>query len=311
MATERIDSSAIRASEHASGLNIEEQAYIEKLRKFSRRRRAAGPVACLSLLSISSVWIWGYLEAADQGGLVGSALARQLLFASYILMSVSMWAVYFLSSRSGPFTGVKTLRRLLLDLAEAWDESSSKPDIEFAPAIQDKARASMTMLAMLSAGSALLMTRALDRLALPQAAGAPDGPGFAWDAYLPMSAAAASAIALVCFIVSVDSLDVLFNRFSRQPGLTRNHLAQYFYSSTRNARYYGVMFLLWAICLFAASYDLVFGAFVTSIVIAVGWSHWFPSPPIPNEGSTRSTLFETIARIALIAVPAAWGLVGW
>ena len=88
-----------------------------------------------------------------------------------------------------------------------------------------------------------------------------------------------SLIALVCFIISVDSLDVLFNRFGGEDQQAGAHMIHFIYLNTRNTRYYGIMFLLWAVCIYAASFHLLFGTFAVTVVVSVGWSHWFPKPP--------------------------------
>ena len=292
----------------------EKTIFIKKFDSFQKLPHAFLWILILSTVSIILLWGgWFYIKVSGYEAHSAVLLAyepnRRLLFISYFMISIWMWLVYFLSTYT-PRTKVNSLRQLLSAFADAWSEDSSRRDPDFAAALQDKARASMTMLAMLTAASALLLTRALEKVEnLDQSTMLSE----AWNQLLSYCAAGASAIALICFIISVDSLDVLFNKFGNKASYGHNYLVNYFYRSTRNARYYGIMFLLWAVCLFCGIYNSLFGAFVLGITITTGWSHWFPRPLSISE--EKNSVFEVgtycLKRFfgaTLIILPPLWAI---
>jgi hypothetical protein len=290
---------------------------------------AVVPVALVSALLILLFWWFVGRDAAPLAGVApfGSLLlqarAERVVFLCYFIVLFAMWAVYFTSSFQ--WGRIRTLRKLLSLTSEIFGRTSVEAEAKYegdetgrseheqkqrekaggvATALREKARNSLTMLAMLTAGATLLLTRSLD---MAYAAPSPDF----WQLTLAYASASAALIAVVCFIISVDSFDVMYNMFGAEDGGERNHMLQFFYNSTRNTRYYGTMFLLWALCLFAAARHPVFGAFATSLVICIGWAHWFPSPTLlgqPLERGMASRVFSFIVRLLFIVFPAFWGL---
>lgn len=286
------------------------------LRAF-RKLRAPAPYVTVVYVALLGFFFLLY-QAVDIPILVqllANHRLERLLYLGYFMILVSMWVVYFLSRTD--LIRTRTLRRLLTSVANEWrcesdEREGNNPN--FAVNTRDKARASMTMLALLTASSALLMTQSLTYIksnspSLP-AAGLLD----IWQPMLLYASTATSAIALICFIIAVDSLDVLFNHFGGASSRTDNHMVRFFYLSKRDARYYGIMFFLWAACLFSGSFNPLFGALVVGIVIFVGWSHWFPYPPLlatskENNIDPPANLFEISLRFGIMVLPVLWALV--
>jgi hypothetical protein len=314
-------SSADEIGEGGCKPEVEDQEQIDfhqNLQEYRKLRLAIFSVLMLSLISSCLLWTaWlrgsftGHASGVWYMQLLVHRSEERLIFIGYLLISVWMWAVYYLSIFNSRMTKVNSLRRLLLIFADAWSDKQVVRDTEFAPALLDKSRASMTMLAMLTAAAALLLTRAIDRLAVLDQNG--EVLVDTWEQVLAYCAGGASAIALICFVISVDSLDVLFNPFGKKASYGHNHLINYFYRSTRNSRYYGIMFLLWAVCLFCGARNPLFGAFVVAITITTGWSHWFPMPLSESQISTFSfgrfvSVLKWLLGAVLVLLPPAWAI---
>lgn len=188
---------------------------------------------------------------------------NHVLFIIYGSLYFAMWMVYFLS-RSGPkFFRVGSLRRLLLTKSKSWSEEAE----EFS---MDKAKQSMTAIAVLLTVSFLQMVQTKDfyyRIAEEQHV------LHTWDVTILTMALLCSLGAFINFIISLDSLDCMFNDFSEQ----HIKLRRYFYRSTINPRYFGLVFLITALILLIAHVNLLLGNISIAIVITIGFRYWFPS----------------------------------
>lgn len=237
-------------------------------------------------------------------GLLQEPRGERLLFISYVFVLVAMWAVYFFLSASKK-RKVKTLRNLLSLTSEIFQREKLHIDDNtgdlLASALREKARTSITMLAMLTAAAILMFTRSLDLVYLDNVS--------QWQKFMGYCSAGAAIVAAICFVISADSFDVMYNVFGAPGSVERAHMLQFFYRSTRNTRYYGVMFLLWAVCLFAGARSPLFGAVVIGLVVSIGWSHWFPSPAliggILNPSGSKAAV---VLRVGFICFPIAWPL---
>jgi len=245
-------------------------------------------VAILSAILIGIGWTL-YLFNPETHALylryLGERAGQKLIFLSYFSVLFSMWLVYFLSGTGLRIFQVNTLRRLLMLTSSQWsdEELGAKSEEGFIAVTREKAVASIGMFAMLTAGAAVLMTRYIDRLvALKASHSELYSENALFEAAILYAASATSIIALICFIIAVDSMDVLFNRFGNQPGPARVHVVRYVYRSTRNIRYYGIMFFIWSICLGIGYEDTLLGSITVAVVVAAGWKHWFPFPDLPN-----------------------------
>lgn len=260
-------------------------------------------IVLVAILLAMNFFSWGpFREGASLRRLVSGEQGERLLFISYFLVLFSMWAVYFMTSFE--WVGIKTLRKLLKLTSNIYQRntlpSESLPNDKLASLLREKARTSITMLSMLTAGATLLLTRSLDLVyVLPEP--------HLWQVVLGYGAAAAAVMAAICFVVSADSFDVMYNVFGADNSAQRLHMLQFFYNSTRNTRYYGVMFLLWSLCLFAGTRSPLFGALVIGLVVSVGWSHWFPSPPpVGAELKSKSVSIPIGLRATFIVLPVCW-----
>ena len=247
---------------------------------------------------------------------IASALgSSRALFVMYLGAFVGLWFVYFMS-RMGPSPfQVMTLRRLLRKTSAQWNETSELRKTELEKAFQEKARTTITATAMLVAASGVALTQVSQayRDLQAQMLANPDlVPPLIhhWDVLLLSLAAMAAFIAVVCFILSVDALDLLFNRFDSRAHAHR--LRFYFYMSTINPRYFGLLSLLSAAILLIGHADPLLGCAAIGLMVAIGYRHWFPPQDILERKVTASDpgffkLAATVAgfllRVAVVLAP--------
>jgi protein-S-isoprenylcysteine O-methyltransferase Ste14 len=112
-----------------------------------------------------------------------------------------------------------------------------------------------------------------------------------------------STIALVCFVVSVDALDCMFNEFRSQH--IDNKFRRYFYKSTIHPRYVGFVCLLTSIVFLNASSSVLLGTLTIGVIISVGYRHWFPRAQLTEDSwKERSGVTGFWIRfLTLIAIP--------
>lgn len=259
----------------------------------------AGMLAGIFLLALfffrhGALWSWPPLHR-----LLQPSPSERLLFICYVFVLVAMWLVYFVSEFE--WMKIKTLRTVLSKTSEIFGRNRvDASDGALAEALRDKARTSVTMMAMLTAAATLMFSRSLDLVHEKDLSDY-------WQLVVGYCSAAAAIIAAICFVISADSYDVMYNLFGNRPGLDRSHMLQLFYNSTRNTRYYGVMFLLYAVCLFAGARSPVLGAVAVGLVVSIGWSHWFPSPALIGEHLKPKTSWPAVGLRALfIFFPIVW-----
>jgi len=235
------------------------------------------------LLIICGLFAALTFAALREFGIVQALGWSRVLFVAYLGAFVGLWFVYFMSRMGPSLFQVMTLRRLLRKTSAQWNEASELRKTELEKAFQEKARTTITATAMLVAASGVALTQVSqayrDLQAQIQA-----NPNLVpplihhWDVLLLSLAAMAAFIAVVCFILSVDALDVLFNRFDSRAHAHR--LRFYFYMSTINPRYFGLLSLLSAAILLIGHADPLLGCAAIGLMVAIGYRHWFPPQDI-------------------------------
>lgn len=299
------------------GKDVDEERVRVLEAQLSEYHRLNTPIIPVLAVTVALVaLIHGAISAVE--ALRGESLllfSRDLIPRSVLLVYMcgfsAIWIVYFLSRYEVIFSRVRTLRNLLLKTSDNWSHADTQDgEDSFTESTRRKATSSMMMLSMLTASSTLIFVQSLNRLENV-------GSGNTWLQSVLFGCAGAAVVAFVCFVISVDSLDVTFNRFSPGPGRARRHMVRYFYTSTRTTRYLGVMFILAAVVLYTSSFSSLFGAFVSGVVITTGWTHWFPNPPkiesvCSNEPDIQSPggilLWRTMWRAPILFAPPVIGV---
>lgn len=237
---------------------------------------------CLLLIMCGLFAALTFVALRKFGVVQGLGYSR-VLFVAYLGAFVGLWLVYFMSRMGPALFQVMTLRRLLRKTSAQWNETSELRKTELEKAFQEKARTTITATAMLVAASGVALTQVSQayRDLQAQMLANPDlVPPLIhhWDVLLLSLAAMAAFIAVVCFILSVDALDVLFNRFDSRAHAHR--LRFYFYMSTINPRYFGLLSLLSAAILLIGHADPLLGCAAIGLMVTIGYRHWFPPQDI-------------------------------
>ena len=114
-----------------------------------------------------------------------------------------------------------------------------------------------------------------------------------------------AVISFICFMMCVDALDTIFNRFSSDP--VRNILVKYFYEYTINPRYVATATMLLSIILLLGYHSEVLASISIAVILWAGYNLWFPDLRKCAEefGCSKNT---TIRRdypwhIALLLIP--------
>lgn len=210
-----------------------------------------------------------------------------LLFLVYLSFYIAMWGIYF-ASKSGPmFLRISTLRRLLLLESKHWTEQDNQENSDIEELSMEKAKTSITAIAMLVGVSFLGIIQGKTGLtALYSVCGASPSESCHWNEIIFWSLTLFSSLALVCFVLSVDALDCMFNEFKNSQA--ENKYRRYFYKSTIHPRYVGLVSLLTSIIFLNASINVILGSMTIGIIISIGYKHWFPS-----SGLTADDWLET------------------
>ncbi|PSJ16065.1 hypothetical protein [Nitrosomonas supralitoralis] len=201
----------------------------------------------------------------------------------YLSIYLSFWLVYFLS-KSGPiFFRVGTLRRLLVTKSNQWTDADTEKNDKIEKEFIEKAKTSITAMAMLVAVAFLVMVQA--KAFYSDLISTTEGEyceQITWYLTILGFAMMSSLIAFISFIVSVDALDCMFNGFEN-PEL-ENRLRRYFYKSTIHPRYLGLVFLLSSIIFLLAYINPLLGCIVIGLIITIGYRHWFPPVELLKNG---------------------------
>lgn len=228
----------------------------------------------------------------------------KLTFICYLSAYIAMWTLYFASKNGPPILRVSTLRRILLVESKSWSNIDTKEDGEIEEISMEKAKTSITAIAMLVGVSFLGISQAKSGLIALNASGLPiDSAEYIWQQYSFYTLSFISTIAIVCFVLSVDALDCMFNEFKTDK--LDNKFRRYFYKSTIHPRYIGFVCLLTSIIFLNASSSVTLGSITIAIIIAIGYRHWFPHSDLASESWTERSGVSSfwIRFIPLISVP--------
>jgi hypothetical protein len=229
----------------------------------------------------------------------------RVLFVCELAAFAGLWIVYFMS-RHGEGEGffhVATLRRLLRLTAKTWRENER----DLGEAFRLKAEKTIGATAMLVATSGVVLTRVAQsyhdwEIKNPN-------QGFCWESATCMLALLGGFTAIVCFVLSVDSLDVVANTFTTRKITTQ--LRAHFYMSTINPRYGGFVLLLTSIVVMLAFRSALLGSAALAIVLGVGYTHWFPRLDVLTREigaekrleEARRGQREFLVRLSLLVLP--------
>lgn len=231
---------------------------------------------------------------------------NHILFLSYLSAYICMWSLYFASKAGPKIFQVSTLRRLLLLESKNWTNTDSEENSEIENLSMEKAKTSITATAMLVGVSFLGIIQAKTGLqALTTSCLSYMSEVCQWNEIVFLGLAFTSSLALVCFILSVDSLDCMFNEFKTDQ--IENKFRRYFYKTTIHPRYVGLVCLLSSIIFLNAATNTALGSTTIGVIIAIGYRHWFPRPELASdEWVEKSGVFGFWLRfIPLVCLPIA------
>lgn len=232
---------------------------------------------------------------------------NRLMLIAYLSMYIGMWMTYF-SSKKYPdhdpkekgSLKIQSLRRLLGHSTYQWQlhTDSTKEDDAIIKSFRRKGEAGMNVIAILIAVSILIFDQissiwmAEKNLSL-------------WQYSILWFGMFSAMISFICFMMCVDALDTIYNRFSNDS--TRNVIIKYFYGFTLNPRYIGGAAMLLSIVLLLGFHSELLGSLAVIVILLVGYHLWFPD--ISCQLSTVTEMNLTSIRspfhwyILLLAVP--------
>lgn len=255
---------------------------------------------------------------------------RSLAFLALLLaVYLGLWTTYFASSVRHPrlsWLRVPTLRNVLQYGTFQWERpglapapnadatgeavpgsegSDSGPEAarrqslqrvrghEVEHAYREKARTSITALAVMIAASLLVLAQANAIFLSPV-----ERPVLG-DVFVAMSALAAFT-AVACFFIATDALDSLFNRY--RGGDMELRLVTYLYQITINPKYVGFCALTVSILFLVAFHSPTAAGYYAAIIVAIGYPYWFPPrstvDPELEPGAGRARLPALFSRFA-------------
>lgn len=227
---------------------------------------------------------------------------NNIIFIIYLSIYFSMWIIYFASKSKYEIFQVSTLRKLLTSESKNWTATNSKKNEKIEELSMEKAKTSITATAMLVGVAFVGILQAKNGfygLVESQLS----NEQLIWQQLILASLAFSSSLALVCFIISVDALDCMFNEFKTKQ--LENKFRRYLYKSTIQPRYVGLVCLLTSIIFLNASSSIVLGSMSIGLIISVGYKHWFPCPKITSEQwtETPNILNFWLRFIVLVSTP--------
>ena len=237
----------------------------------------------------------------------GAETAKGLLFLLYFSAFIALWRVYFRTVGQGDDPAViRSLRELLR--VSSWGHllrSEDMPKIGGAASNQgppvnpvaEKSKSTIATIALLAAAAVVELEQVSG---LYSSLSTPNGQGIVLDApfwqEMVLGLAALSAMAaLVCFLVSVDSLDSAINEF----GAGSWFLPRHFYMQAIQPKYWGFASLLAGAVFIMCFHSRTLASASVGLILAVGYRHWFPTVQIGRGSLPRMGL----ARIVRFIVP--------
>lgn len=259
------------------------------------------PLARILLLT----FLLGVVETLIARQFVWPVPVNQALFALYMTMFVAYLAVYFASRRpkgeDPAWRRVQSLRRLLGETSRQWSDSRGHFSGELEDAFRQKSSTSMAVTALLMAVVILVLQQASSVLLSRWGSLSPGG------AVLLVSTVVVSIFSFVCFIIAIDAMDIVFNRFGAEEDQRR--IVTFYYLNTINPRYFGLMGMLFALVFFVAFHSVALGSVTLAIIMSVGYYHWYPPVSAGDEAPTTKSLYggslNVIAKAAFVLAPLA------
>jgi hypothetical protein len=260
------------------------------------------PIAAIALGRFQSI-LPGETAMRFQSEVVADG--QKLLFLVYAVGFASMWLVYFMSKSENTLFKVRSLRRLLslysvhwnIAIAESRAQETAKGDAESHPLLgqqEKKAASSMASIALLIASAAVVLGLINDTALQSSQTGTLP----LWDSVMLGLAAATAIAAFYCFLVAADVLETVFNRF--EPEAMHFKIIGNLYRYAINPKYFGLIFLMASVALFAAARQPAFGALALASATFIGYGHWFPRLN-PRRGLAK---LEWVIRITIVVLPA-------
>jgi len=233
------------------------------------------------------------------------------LFILYVNFFVAFWITYFTSRKpimghENNLNALQSLRRLLDQTATHWpstNEDATQDKQQLVESFRKKSNSSIQMLSIMIAVSILILDRVttiIDGIRVP---GAEEVTNF--RLLLLALTGIMAVVSFVCFVISVDALDVVFNKFrSVRTGQT---IIRHYYQSTINPKYYGLLSMLVGVICLSAYYHYYIGSLTIGITLYVGYFHWFPN--FKNDVETKEDkavnwkrVLYRLERLILIAI---------
>ena len=204
--------------------------------------------------------------------LLNSACDRTF-FEFYLLIYASVWITYFSSRHAKSLFAVRSLRRFLQMESYNWKRGSEEYEhiqcTEIANIFREKARSGVTVTALMVTTTTLVLgqigqiiinaNRDPSKFMLDQ-----------WIWGILFLAAISAFTAVICFLLAVDALDVLFNKFRDENGTSSAILRSFFLASV-NPRYAGFILLLLLRVLVSAVFSPTFASVAIGIILSIGY----------------------------------------
>jgi protein-S-isoprenylcysteine O-methyltransferase Ste14 len=221
-------------------------------------------------LVIFTKWTEDYLTVCT------SERWNRLMLLSYLSLYCGMWWAYFASKkyakedpRESKSLKIQSLRRLLGMTSYQWqphDESTCEDD-ESINTFRRKSDAGMQVIAILVAVSILIFDQ-INSIWM-------SGNHFTiWQYAILWLGMFTAVLSFISFMMCVDALDTIYNRFTNDP--VRNLLVKYFYNYTLNPRYTGGAAMLLSVILLLGFHSELLGCLAVIVILIHGYDLWFP-----------------------------------
>ena len=224
---------------------------------------------------------------------------RRFVFVCYVCVLGGVWITYFLSRLRVRFFRVKTLRNLLAKTSEHWREYLNAEDgkkfTEFIELHHRKAQSSMVTVAIMIA-ACLIVLGEIHCVFLNSRSVKND----IWAEAILAVATLAAMLSLICFIISADALDSIFNKFKTEQA-TRI-LKHHFYLKTINPKYSGFISLIVAVVFVVAYHSLPLSCIVLALSLTIGYPHWFPDVEQPSRPRRESIVLGLVLMIVIVLI---------
>lgn len=236
------------------------------------------------------------VDSLQQLNANAAADSDKTLFLVYLIGFISLWMVYF-ASRSD-YVATKTLRTLLSNISLNWRDIE-KQNLEtyeerriydeFENIQKAKASSSVQALSIMAASAAVVISLSSEL----RADFSKNGEMDVWKQFTLTTSLICGLTAFYCFVVAVDVLDTVTNRFVDD---AKTKVLKHLFDRSRNPKYYGLVLLMFSLAFYVAATLPAVGALALSVAMFTGYSHWFP------RLSDRTKL-EWALRTFFVAVP--------